>query len=136
MCIRDRYTTLRLIEIMLNERQKNDHLVFSDLLKDLPIMHVSPEIRIPTEEARKLKIITNFTEMFKKEFPELASDIKGIVDIDGIRLEFSDGWGLVRASNTQPALVMRFEATTDKKLNEYEESFEKIIELLREEELI
>jgi len=130
------YTTLRLIEIMLNERQKNDHLVFSDLLKDLPIMHVSPEIRIPTEEARKLKIITNFTEMFKKEFPELASDIKGIVDIDGIRLEFSDGWGLVRASNTQPALVMRFEATTDKKLNEYEESFEKIIELLREEELI
>ena len=128
------YTTLRLIEIMLNERQKDDHFVFSDLLKDLPLMYVSPEIRIPTEEARKLKIITNFTEMFKKEFPELASDIKGIVDIDGIRLEFSDGWGLVRASNTQPVLVMRFEARTDERLNEYRKSFEEIIKVLSRKE--
>ena len=128
------YTTLRLIEIMLNERQKDDHFVFSDLLKDLPLMYVSPEIRIPTEEARKLKIITNFTEMFKKEFPELASDIKGIVDIDGIRLEFSDGWGLVRASNTQPVLVMRFEARTDERLNEYRKNFEEIIKVLSRKE--
>ena len=130
------YTTLRLIEIMLNERQKNDHLVFSDLLKDLTIMHVSPEIRIPVKEDSKFKIINSFLDRLKTEYPKIADNIEEIVDIDGLRIEFSDGWGLVRASNTQPALVMRFEATTDKKLNEYEESFEKIIELLREEELI
>jgi phosphomannomutase/phosphoglucomutase len=42
-----------------------------------------------------------------------------IIDVDGVRIQFPGGWGLIRASNTQPALVLRFEAQTPQKLNEY-----------------
>ncbi len=54
-------------------------------------------------------------------------------DIDGVRVEFEDGWGLLRPSNTQPVLVMRFEAGTREKLQEYEKLIRKILNRAREE---
>jgi len=55
------------------------------------------------------------------------------VDIDGVRVPFEHGWGLVRASNTQPVLVMRFEATTDELLSSYRAEIEKAVEQAKEE---
>ena len=118
------YATLRLLEIVGKEKQRDDNFVFSDLLKDLPQMYVSPEIRIPVKENEKFKIIKDFIKQFKKAYPNLAKEIKNIIIIDGTRMEFSDGWGLIRASNTQPVLVMRFEAEAEEKLEMYRKSFE------------
>lgn len=60
---------------------------------------------------------------YKERFPELAKKIQNVITIDGVRIEFSDGWGLIRASNTRPVLVMRFKALTKEALEEYEQSF-------------
>jgi phosphomannomutase/phosphoglucomutase len=56
-----------------------------------------------------------------------------VVDVDGVRVPFAQGWGLVRASNTQPVLVMRFEATSEKLLNEYRSEIEEIVERAKKE---
>jgi phosphomannomutase/phosphoglucomutase len=54
-----------------------------------------------------------------KELTEYFRSRYEVVDIDGVRIQFENGWGLVRASNTQPVLVLRFEAKTEKQLSEY-----------------
>jgi phosphomannomutase len=55
-------------------------------------------------------------EFFRQRYP--------IIDVDGVRIQFPEGWGLIRASNTQPALVLRFEAQTPEKLREYRDTVE------------
>jgi len=117
------YATLRLIEIFVKEKSKNNNFKFSELLKDLPDVYVSPEIRIDCKEEEKFAFVEQFLVKYKEKFPELAQKIENVITIDGVRIEFSDGWGLIRASNTQPVLVMRFEATTNEALEEYEQSF-------------
>ena len=62
-------------------------------------------------------------EKAKSYFKEKVRDAE-VIDVDGIRLNFSDGWGLLRASNTQPVLVLRFEAETEQRLKEIKELFE------------
>jgi phosphomannomutase/phosphoglucomutase len=117
------YATLRLIEIFVKEKSKNNNFKFSELLKDLPDVYVSPEIRIDCKEEEKFAFVEQFLVKYKEKFPELAQKIENVITIDGVRIEFSDGWGLIRASNTQPVLVMRFEAPTNEALEEYEQSF-------------
>jgi phosphomannomutase/phosphoglucomutase len=82
----------------------------STLLADLPPTVVTPEIRVDCADDLKFKIV----ESVKKT---LAAKYK-INDIDGVRVDFGDGWGLVRASNTQPVLVLRFEAPSEARLKE------------------
>src|SRR5205807_1518347 len=98
------YSTLRLLEILT----KTD-APLSSLLADLPKTWSSPELR------------TDFPEELKFKAVELTRDAlraKGlkIIDVDGVRVVFPDGWGLVRASNTQPLLVSRFEATSENRM--------------------
>jgi len=71
----------------------------------------TPEIRVECPDARKFKLV----EEAKAHFSALGYDI---IDVDGMRLKFDDGWALLRASNTQPALVLRFEAPNEKRLEE------------------
>jgi phosphomannomutase/phosphoglucomutase len=117
------YATLRLIEIFVKEKANDSNFKFSYLLKDLPEVYVSPEIRVDCKEEEKFALVEQFLAKYKEKFPELAERIQNVTMIDGVRVEFSDGWGLIRASNTQPVLVMRFEATTKEALAEYEQSF-------------
>jgi phosphomannomutase/phosphoglucomutase len=124
------YATLRLLEIVAREKLSNPDFVFSDLLKDLPEVYVSPEIRVDCPEERKFQIVEEFLPRFKDKYPELAKDIVKVITIDGLRVEFPDGWSLIRASNTQPALVLRFEATTKEKLELYQRAFEDVISSL------
>jgi len=121
------YATLRLLEIVAKEKLAKSNFVFSDLLKDLPNVYVSPEIRVDCSEEEKFQIVEHFLEQFKARYPEFAKDIQKVITIDGVRIEFSDGWSLIRASNTQPAIVMRFETETEDKLELYKRSFEDTI---------
>ena len=81
-----------------------------ELVASLPQYFSTPEMRLACPEERKFQV----PELLKAEFAARHR----VIDIDGIRVEFGDGWGLVRASNTQPVLVVRFEARTDRRLDE------------------
>lgn len=84
---------------------------FPELLTGIPESISTPEIRIPCSDSTKFALVEEAIAHFKG----LDYDI---VDIDGMRIQFDDGWGLLRASNTQPALVMRFEAPTLERLKQ------------------
>jgi phosphomannomutase/phosphoglucomutase len=99
------YAACRMLEIAAESTAP-----LSSMLSDLPKMVSTPEIRVDCPDDKKFEIVRQAVEAFKKSYK--------VVDIDGARVEFPDGWGLVRASNTQPVLVMRFEATSDKRLSE------------------
>jgi phosphomannomutase/phosphoglucomutase len=99
------YASCRLLEIVANTGKK-----ISELLADVPKTYSTPEIRVDCPDDRKFDLVKKVTEFFRKSYK--------IIDIDGVRVLFEDGWGLVRASNTQPALVLRFEAMSEKRLSE------------------
>ena len=99
------YAALRVYEIASKYQGP-----FSDLLKDVPPMVATPEIRIDCSEELKFQLVTKTKE-------RLAAKFK-INDIDGVRVDFGDSWGLVRASNTQPVLVLRFEAPNESRMVE------------------
>jgi phosphomannomutase/phosphoglucomutase len=73
------------------------------LIADLPATEATPEIRVDCPDERKFEVVAAAAEHFRARYP--------VNDIDGVRMTFPHGWGLVRASNTQPILVLRFEAT-------------------------
>jgi len=100
------YAGSRLLEIL----SKKD-IPLSALLKDVPKMYSTPEIRDDCPDEQKFEIVEKVKNYFKTKGYE-------ITDIDGMRITFTDGWGLVRASNTQPVIVLRFEAETKERLNE------------------
>jgi len=108
------YASMRLLEI-LSKRKKP----LSEFLSDLPKTFATPEIRVECAEEIKFKLVDEVKNFFKDKYQ--------IIDVDGVRVIFDDGWGLVRASNTQPALVLRFEAKSEKRLNEIKEVIEKIL---------
>jgi len=99
------YAALRLLEIISKTGKS-----ISSLLEGVPPAISTPEIRVDVPEEEKFKLV----EMVERE---LRKDHK-VVDTDGVRIEFPDGWGLIRASNTQPSLVLRFEAQTEERLAE------------------
>jgi phosphomannomutase / phosphoglucomutase len=115
------YCTLRFAEIM-----SNTSAAVSALLADLPKMVSTPEIRVDCPEEIKFKI----PEAAKKEFAQYK-----LTTIDGVRMTFEHGWALIRASNTQPVLVMRFEAENQSYLDQYQkivnEGLERIKSTLR-----
>ena len=88
----------------------------------MPKVYNTDEIKIETTEDRKFAIIEELKEKLNQERDKLG--IKSIIDVDGVRVIFEDGWGLVRASNTTPVIVTRFEAKTL-------ESLEKIQNILK-----
>ncbi|MBI5183780.1 MAG: phosphomannomutase/phosphoglucomutase [Nitrospinae bacterium] len=102
------YASLRLVQILSNSTQK-----IGDMLRDIPKTFYTPEIRIECPDEEKFNIVRELTEYFK--------GIYNVIDIDGVRILFKDGWGLVRASNTQPILVLRFEAKSEERLKEIKE---------------
>jgi phosphomannomutase/phosphoglucomutase len=114
------YATLRMIELI-----KNGLHVDSRIAK-LPKVYSTEEIKVETTEDEKFKLVDRVKELLKNppnDFPK----IKDIVDVDGVRVIFEDGWGLVRASNTTPVLVTRFESTDENKAKLYEEKLNELI---------
>jgi phosphomannomutase/phosphoglucomutase len=116
------YASCRLIELLSKTDKK-----LSQLLDDVPKTQITPEIRVDCPDEIKFKVVERVKEDLKKDHP--------IIDVDGVRVRFEDGWGLVRASNTQPVLVLRFEAITEKRLEQIrklvEDKVQEAVESLR-----
>lgn len=104
------YAGARLLEILTRKGQS-----VKDLLADVPKMVNTPEIRVDCPDEEKFRVVAALAEEFKRDYK--------VIDVDGARVLFDGGWGLVRASNTQPVLVLRFEARDDKGLEEIRQIF-------------
>ena len=123
------YTTVRLIEIM-----KKAGKPIAELLSDIPELYFTPELRIPCDEEIKKPVVERIVKRFVsyKENGNSPEKVLDLNTIDGVRVRFSDGWALIRTSNTQPVVVMRVEATSEEALNRYrgfiEEEFKKAME--------
>ncbi|BCS88036.1 phosphomannomutase/phosphoglucomutase [Pseudodesulfovibrio sediminis] len=105
------YAALRIVEIV----SKSDQTM-SDHLKSWPTTYSTPEIRADCPEALKAEVVQKAVNYFSSKFDA--------IDIDGVRAVFPDGWGLLRASNTQPVLVLRFEAETPERRDEIKAMFD------------
>ena len=108
------YASLRLLEILSASGRK-----ISDIMADVPKTFTTPEIRVDCRDDIKFQVVKAVTERFRKDYK--------VIDIDGVRVRFDDGWGLIRASNTQPVLVLRFEAATEGRLREIRQQMEGIL---------
>ena len=96
---------VRLIEII----SKSDKKV-SEIINEMPSYAASPELRIDCEDKKKESVVREMTEKYKEKYPES-------VTIDGIRIKMENGWALVRKSNTQPKIILRFEAKNSEELD-------------------
>jgi phosphomannomutase/phosphoglucomutase len=113
------YAGARLIEILSATDRP-----LSALLEGLPPTVYTPEIRLECPDDKKFEVVRKLTEEFKKT--------NEVIDIDGARIVFDRGWGLVRASNTQPVVVLRFEADSQKNLNSIRDEVEGVLKRLIE----
>lgn len=109
------YAACRLMEIVAGPGGP-----LSTRLADLPQTVTTPEIRFDCPEELKFEVVRQAKEELQARHET--------VDVDGVRVLFPEGWGLVRASNTQPVLVMRFEAATPERLGEYQAEVEGVVE--------
>ncbi|HSG28738.1 MAG TPA: phosphomannomutase/phosphoglucomutase, partial [Candidatus Krumholzibacterium sp.] len=108
------YAACRLLEIVSNSDMK-----LSEIFDDLPSYESTPEIRLECEDERKFQVVSEIGEFFKKT--------NEVIDVDGARVRFEKGWGLIRASNTQPVLVLRFEASDKAALEEIRKRFADVL---------
>ena len=97
------YASCRLLELLSRTEKK-----LSELLTGVPKTVITPEIRVECPDEIKFEVVERVRNDLRRDHPT--------IDVDGVRVKFEGGWGLVRASNTQPVLVLRFEAKTEDRL--------------------
>ena len=117
------YAALRLLDIVHNKGLK-----FDEALESLPKLYSTDEIKIQSSEETKFVIIEKLKEILKnppKDFPKILD----IITIDGVRVVFQNGWGLIRASNTTPVLVVRFEAKSKEDMELYRDCMLSLLEI-------
>ena len=114
------YATLRMLELL------HDGIDLDKELDALPKVFSTEEIKVATNEEEKFLIIDKIKVLLQNppaDFPKIVN----IIDVDGVRINFEDGWGLVRASNTTPVLVTRFESTNQALAKSYEQHVKQLI---------
>ena len=112
------YATLRILEIL-----SQSDVPLHQMLADVPETFATPEIRVDCDDAQKFELVQRIVEHYRPTHD--------LVDIDGARIQFDGGWGLVRASNTQPVLVLRFEADSESQLDTIRNEVESVLERFR-----
>ncbi len=108
------YAAVRLVELLSNTEE-----TLSGLVKKLPQYVATPEYRVECDDSRKFEVVQKLADYFSRKYEVIA--------IDGARVKIDDGWGLVRASNTQPALGLRFEAVSQEKLDDIVSLFRSVL---------
>jgi phosphomannomutase/phosphoglucomutase len=108
------YATLRILEII-----SHSDLPLHEMLSDVPKTFATPEIRVECDDAHKFDLVEQIVDHFR--------ETHDLVDIDGARIQFDGGWALVRASNTQPVLVLRFEAGSERQLESIRSEVESVL---------
>ena len=126
------YASCRLIEILTKQEAS-----LSSLLADVPQTIVTPEIRVNCSDDQKFEIVEAVSQrlqdlMRRQDLETTPLPVRELITIDGIRVRFDHGWGLIRASNTQPALVLRFEATSQEQLSQIREYLESQLTAVRQ----
>lgn len=119
------YATLRMLELI------EDGMDLNAEIESLPQVLSTEEIQVKTTDEEKFMLIermSNLLEIPPIDFPKIMK----LITIDGLRIHFEHGWGLVRASNTTPVLVTRFEAINEDYLNSYQEQINRLISLAKE----
>jgi phosphomannomutase/phosphoglucomutase len=119
------YATLRMLELI------QDGVDLDQEIDKLPKVFSTEEIKVETSEEEKFIIVEKLKEILKNppaDFPRIVN----IIEVDGVRINFEKGWGLVRASNTTPVLVTRFESTDERLAKLYEEKVNQLIRLAKE----
>ena len=119
------YATLRILELILNGMDIDAEI------KKLPTVYSTEEMKVETSDEEKFILMDKIKELLKNP-PSSFPKILDIIDIDGVRVNFEKGWGLVRASNTTPVLVTRFEASSIEASKLYEKELMKIIRFAKE----
>jgi phosphomannomutase/phosphoglucomutase len=114
------YATFRLLELVQNGMDIDGEIA------KLPITYSTEEIKVQTTEDEKFLLIDKLKELLENPPADFPA-IKDIIDVDGVRVIFENGWGLVRASNTTPVLVTRFESTSEVEAKLYEEKLNDLI---------
>ncbi len=115
------YAGARLLEILSNGDES-----LADLYESLPRMVNTPEIRVECADDIKFRVVEQVTERLRDH-----DQVQNVIDVDGVRANFGDGWGLVRASNTQPSLVLRCEAESESRLSNIQSILETEITLAK-----
>jgi phosphomannomutase/phosphoglucomutase len=108
------YASLRLLEILAAAERP-----LSALLADVPTTYSTPELRVDCADESKFQIVDQVLAHYRSSHD--------VLDVDGARINFDGGWGLVRASNTQPALVLRFEAGSPERLDAIRSEVEGVV---------
>ncbi|EEU7821104.1 phosphomannomutase/phosphoglucomutase [Campylobacter upsaliensis] len=114
------YAFLRALELIFKGYD------LESLINALPKLYTTPELKIPVSEEEKFKLVEAFKEAVRKG---TLKGVKELCEIDGARMDFEDGWALLRASNTSPYLITRFEANTPLRAKELEEA---VMELFKQ----
>ena len=112
------YATLRILEIV-----SKSNVPLHEMLRDVPQTFATPEIRVECDDAAKFGLVEQILAHYRPTH--------SLIDIDGARIQFEGGWALVRASNTQPVLVLRFEADSEARLQAIRSEVESVLERLR-----
>ena len=112
------YATLRILEIV-----SHSDVPLHEMLSNVPQTFATPEIRVDCDDARKFDLVQQMVDFYRPTHD--------LIDIDGARIQFDGGWALVRASNTQPVLVLRFEADSEKQLETIRGEVESVLERFR-----
>ena len=124
------YATCRLLEVLDAAREVDSQVRLSQLLEDLPTWVATPEIRIFCPDEDKHAIVHRLAERISAQLErgdmpaELHGEVEDAVTVDGLRLVGRHGWGLIRASNTEPALILRFEAASRERMERLRTFFE------------
>lgn len=120
------YATFRILELILNGMDIDKEI------EALPKVYSTDELKVHTTEEAKFPLMDKIKEKLQKvpaDFPKILK----IIDVDGVRVVFENGWGLVRASNTTPVLVTRFESTNELDAKQYEEKLNLLIQEAQDE---
>jgi phosphomannomutase/phosphoglucomutase len=108
------FAALRLLEAVAEAETR-----FSELMATIPEYYSTPELRLTCTDEDKFRIVDEVKQHFRSGYD--------VIDVDGVRVQFGDGWGLIRASNTQPVLVVRLEAKTEARLAELRSLFRDLL---------
>ncbi len=120
------YAACRLVELIKKQKSLNSSITLSVLISELPKIHNTPEIRVACPDNMKVIAVEKIKSMFM-DSTNLPIKPREVITVDGIRAIFENGWALVRASNTQPMLVMRFEATDTYSLDTIKSIMEQLV---------
>jgi len=123
------YGALRILEVYVDLLKREPAARFSELLDGVPEVFSTPEMRFPCDDDRKFGIVESLKGLLSLH-TRAGEDplVREIIDIDGVRVQFDRGWGLIRPSNTQPALVMRFEGPDEATAGIYHRFMESLLE--------